>query len=927
MRYSAPRTLAFSLALLLAGCGGKSPEQHLDNAQQALQRHDLKTAEIELKSVLQNEAGNVQARLLLAQTMQNKDYWDESEKELRKAQEHGASPEQVLPMLARTLVKLGKNQEVVDIKIPASGMGSAAVATIEAYRAMAYLGLRKPEEALRTITEGERTLQSVGGQDAYSGDLQLAKAYLAVYNSRTAEAEAILDAAIKRDQHFTEALSLKADLLHMQDKFLEAEKIYKDIIAQRPSTIMAYLAIVDSRMRAKDLDGAEKTMKLAEQANPKLLLVKYARAKLELLKGNPKKANEVLQQILKAAPNHLPSLLMDAEVSYDLGHFEQSLNSAGKVLAQKPDHLPSARLVALNKLRMGDAKAAIDTLTPMLKSNPDNAGLLAVLGEAHLQAKQFNTALQYLDRAAALQPKDTVIKENRARALLASGKEDQAVRELEEAAAMNTNNTRAEHALVNLYLGRKNYDKVLQAVAAMEKKQPTNPANHNIRGLAYLGKGDRPSARKAFEQALVVNPAFFPAAANLARLDLLDKRPDAARKRYEDILKVDEKHVQALMALAALADANKQEEEAVSWLEKAAKADAKALVPRAALVRYYLSRKNPQKALSMANSMVSANPGNPEALIMLGAAQMAAGDQNSALSNFGKAAGIPPLTADHQLALAGAQIQAKKYEDARWTLRKALELQPGHLGALDALLSLELADKKPEAALRVAQSMQQLHPNNPVGHDREGDILASLKRYPESLRAYRKGLELGAPTASLIKYLGTMTASGDHKGAEQALVAWIAKHPKDGGARRYAAELYTRGNRIQEAIAQYEAIRGFEPNDVSVTNNLAVLYQQTQDKRALATAEQAFKLAPEHPGVMDTLGWILVEREEYPRALNLLGAAKAKAPMVGTIQYHYAVALARSGNPAEARKQLDQLLASEAKFPELQEAKALRQRL
>lgn len=924
MRFFPSHTLAVTLAILLAGCGGKSEVQHLDKAREALQRHDLRTAEIELKSVLQSQAGNVQARLLLAQTMQNKDYWEESEKELRKAQEHGASAEQTLPMLARALVKLGKNKELVDMKLPASGLGSAAVASIEAYRALAYLGLRQPNEALRTITEAERTLQGVGGADAYSGDLQLAKAYLAVYNSQTAEAQSILDAALQRDKNFTEALSLKADLLHMQGKLLESEKIYTDIIAQRPGTIMAYLAIIDSRMRARDLENAEKTMRLAEQANPKLLLVKYARAKLELLKGNPKQANEVLQQILKSAPNHFPSLLMDAEVSYDLGNYEQSLKSANKVLAQKPDHLQSARLVALNKLRMGDAQDAIAVLTPVLKANADNAGLLAVLGEAYLQTKQFSTALQYLDRAAAIQPQDTVIKENRARALLAMGREDQAVRELEQAASMNAKDTRAEHALVTLYLGRKNYDKVLAAVAAMEKKQPNNPAIYNIRGLAYVGKNDRASARKAFEKALATRPDFFPAAANLARLDMADKKPDDARKRYEGILKVNEKNVQAMTALAALADANKREQEAVDWLEKAAKADPASLGPRAALVRYYMNKKAPQKALTIANAMVSANPGNPQALIMLGAAQMATGDQTGALSNFSKAASIPPLSADNHLALAGAQIQAKKYEDARWTLRKVLEIQPGHLGGLDAMLSLEIADKKPEAALRMARQIQQLYPGNPVGYDREGDILASNKRYPEAIQAYRKALDAGAPTASLIKYLGSITASGDRQGAEKALQSWLAKHPKDGGARRYAAEFYTGAERIPEAIAQYEAIRGFDASDVSVLNNLAVLYQRAKDSRALATAEQAFKLAPEHPGVMDTLGWILVERGDYPRALTLLGSARAKAPKVGTIHYHYAVALARSGNKPEARKQLDQLLASDLKFPELQEAKALR---
>ena len=59
-------------------------------------------------------------------------------------------------------------------------------------------------------------------------------------------------------------------------------------------------------------------------------------------------------------------------------------------------------------------------------------------------------------------------------------------------------------------------------------------------------------ARKQFEQALAIDPAFFPAAANLARLDLADKKPDDAKKRFDDVLAKDPKNVAALLAIAEL---------------------------------------------------------------------------------------------------------------------------------------------------------------------------------------------------------------------------------------------------------------------------------------------------------------------------------------------------------------------------------------
>ena len=133
--------------------------------------------------------------------------------------------------------------------------------------------------------------------------------------------------------------------------------------------------------------------------------------------------------------------------------------------------------------------------------------------------------------------------------------------------------------------------------------------------------------------------------------------------------------------------------------------------------------------------------------------------------------------------------------------------------------------------------------------------------------------------------------------------------------RTYAAESYMASNRNRDAIAQYEEVLKLSPQNALALNNLANLYQREKDGRALATAEQALKLAPEHPGIQDTLGWILVEQGQSPVRLELLGKAAAKAPQVAAIRYHYGVALARSGKKAEARKELEAAIASGQKIP------------
>ena len=114
-----------------------------------------------------------------------------------------------------------------------------------------------------------------------------------------------------------------------------------------------------------------------------------------------------------------------------------------------------------------------------------------------------------------------------------------------------------------------------------------------------------------------------------------------------------------------------------------------------------------------------------------------------------------------------------------------------------------------------------------------------------------------------------------------------------------------------------------ETNNVLALNNLAWLYYQEKDARAVNTAELAYKLKPNNAAVADTLGWILLDQGKISRAVEIFKKAVALAPDNPEIGYHYAVALAKAGDKARARQQLEQLLASNKSFGQRDAAKAL----
>ncbi len=156
---------------------------------------------------------------------------------------------------------------------------------------------------------------------------------------------------------------------------------------------------------------------------------------------------------------------------------------------------------------------------------------------------------------------------------------------------------------------------------------------------------------------------------------------------------------------------------------------------------------------------------------------------------------------------------------------------------------------------------------------------------------------------------------------------WLDKHPDDERIRLLLAQAYQRKDARTAAIKQYELIAKNNPNNAVALNNLAWLYHQTNDARALKVAEQAHQLQPHAGAITDTYGWLLVQGGEIKGGVTLLREASQQAPNNAEIRYHLAVGLAKSGAKEEARKTLTELLEANPTFKQRAKAEQLLNKL
>ena len=915
--------IALSFGVVLgSGCSqSTSVEKYLQDAQQYRQKGDNKAAIIQLKNALQKNADHAEARYQLGIIYNELGDYLSAEKELEKARRLGYARDKAELALAQAWLGQREFQKVLDlIQVQPEAPVGKTLAGILTIRGEAHLGLDQTEQAKASFS------QALQGVPNYT-PAQLGLARVAVSTKNIDAALQQVDVALASAPTSKEGWLLKGDLLQLQGKVSPAVAAYQQVLKIDANDLSAHLNLASLEITVEKFDAARSELDAARKVAPNHPVVMYMQALLDFRLGKYSPARDALQQVLKVAPNHLPSILLEGMTSYSLATYELAERDFGRFLQAAPEHVYARKMLAATLLKSNQGERALETLKPLLAKQTEDPQVYALAGEAYLQNQDFGKATQNFERAVALQPKSAALRTQLGMSRIATGSREQAMADLELARTLDSKESRADTLLVLMHLSKKEYDKALAAVNDLKKKLPNSAMVFNMQGAVYLGKKDLAKARASFEQALAAEPAFFAAAANLAKLDMLDKNPKAAQGRFESVLAKDKNNLQAQLAMASLAGSAGQEKEYIGWLERAANANPSALEPRLQLARYYLQKKEPQKALSIAREAKNANPNNPIALDLLGSTQLAAGEKDNALATYAHIVEVTPKSPVAHLKLAAMQSIMQNPRAARSALNKALELKPDYLDAQVALIALETKEARYAEALKLAQQVQVRYPKAPDGFILEGDVFMAQKQFAPAIKAYEVAFSNGKSATLAIKLHQAIMLAGNTKEADARLLQWLKQNPADNGVRLYLAENFMKTKQYPPAIEQYELLLKQVPNNILALNNLSWLYQQTKDPRGVNIAEQALKLAPEDPAVIDTLGWILVEQGNTKRGLELLQKASSRQPDSPDIRYHLAVGLFKSGDKARARQELQRILDSGVAFADEKQAQALLKQL
>ena len=917
-----------SALLLLAACGGPSPEERLQRAAEYEASGRYQAAIIELRNALQEQPGLAEARLTLGLVfLQLGDYLS-AVAELERAADLGLESMELREGLALARVASGEERYAREVVAelgdqPAQSLSVSLAASLG--RALQRLGR---EEAAREV------LAALVDRAPDSPQARLAMARLDWSQGQVDAARAQARAAVAVAPEDQEALMLYGELLLAGGEFAEAQEVFRDMVnlatSRGASAAFARLGLARALIATGEFGEVANIVEQILRELPELPAAHYLEALVHLENAELTDANQSLERVLTAVPDHSPSRYLRAAVAFREDRFERARDDLDRVIARDPANLRARMLLAAVHAERDRHDRAVSVLRAGLREPglEPGAGYYAALGQSLLRAGQSQEeGLEMLGRAVAAAPDAAGIRARLALAHLATGATGMAEAELQQAVDLTESFPLSDTLLVLIQLEQQRFDEALASARRFVDRNPDAPMALNMLGAAHLGRGETDAAREAFERAVDLAPGFAPAALNLAAMNRSAGELDAAGTRLEAVLDSDPDNRTARLRLAALAQEQGRLDDAIGLLRAPWEQDRTDQQLSLALADLYSAAGDAANVFESVSGLGADADVSDRVLAVRARSGLQAGRIEAALGALEELAsrrpdddriglGLAPALAGVDETRRAMEVLAQQIGNAERAATSMLRLYADLLIRSEQLDGAESVIEELEGRSDAAFATALL----------QGDLARARNRPEAAIEPYARAHRL-QPSSELLRRLHVARSSaGVAEEGRAELEAWLADNPDDAAVRGLLAEVLLASGDHEAAIDEYEQLLEQLPGSVAVLNNLAWLYGETGHPDAIATARRALELAPDLAPVQDTLGWVLIHHGDPAEGLDLLRQAAAASPDSAQTQYHLAVGLERSGATEEARAALRRALDAGG-FDEVSEARALLERL
>jgi cellulose synthase operon protein C len=902
--------------LALAGCDlFRSADSRVARAERSMAEHRYREALIDLKNALEDEPGHMKGRLRLAAVEMQLGDLAGAEKDLSRAIELGAPPAETAEIHARLQLALGKARELLaEIEAGKTGLEKNAAALYRGQALVAVRDLPAAIEALQAIPRGDprwvaaraTIAEALAGQGNTDAALSELSAVIAV---EPAGYEAWLTRGTVHAR--------LGDFAAAEQDLGEARKhMPADLASGDQARLLASLGEVE--LALGKVDAATATQGELARVAPNALVTQVLAARIALARQDYSAATAMLQRAVTMAPNMVTVRFLLGAALFAQGNLGQAEQQLSQVVQSAPENLAARKMLAQVQLKLGHADSALQLLQGAEGAHDPQLDML--LGVAQLQRGQQPSALAYLEKAAAANPTDAKLRLDLAAAYLSAGQPGKSV-ELLAPMKQSPDELRRAGLLAAALLASGDVPRAREQIDALIAARPKD-ATALMLGVEFnLQQRDFARARGLAQRALDAAPQNPQLLLARARVEARAGKADDASQWIDKALALDPGNAAAHLAQAELAMRRGDVVVATRALEDLRRRDNGSIDARLQLAAIYLRQKNAAAAQPVIDELTALAKDRPDILNSLGMLLFENGRYDVALSRFRDAALRDSTNPVYWLNAARAQIALGDSGVARESLQKAVAARPDWMPAVGTLALLDATEGRGDQALKRVSELKSAHPHDANALQLEGDVHMAMREYAKAAAAYSAAVAISPSSATALKIYQARNAGG-LPAATEPLERWLAAHPDEDTLRMVLAQAYQGKGELRRSAQEYETIRAAGRATPVVLNNLAWNYHLLHDPQALTVAKQAYDSSPKASAIADTYGWILVENDRAAEALPVLQAA-AKDSRDPATQYHYAVALVRTGAREEGLKLLREVLAREPKFEGAADARKL----
>ncbi|MGA1865294.1 MAG: tetratricopeptide repeat protein, partial [bacterium] len=301
---------------------------------------------------------------------------------------------------------------------------------------------------------------------------------------------------------------------------------------------------------------------------------------------------------------------------------------------------------------------------------------------------------------------------------------------------------------------------------------------------------------------------------------------------------------------------------------------------------------------------------------------------DKALQDFDKAIELDPLYANGYYSRGSLYYQKKEYDKAKETLYDTLSKSPDKASIiLNDLALYSLSSGNHKDAIDYLNEALAKDPDNEKTYLRLATVYQSSDQSDLAIDIIKKGIKKIPNSISLRTSLGM--AYNRIKKYDYAIKefseALDKTDPDNSNLHFLMASTYLQKKDDKKAEHFYKRAIQLDPNNSLAYNDLAWFYAERGQnlKQSLNLAENADKLTPNNPYIIDTIGWIYLKMEKYNKAIEMFNRAVDLGKDIPTLKYHLAVALHTDGEDEKALVELNHALSIKKEFPEKKEAQNL----